>query len=214
MSLVQRIMPTRLLHLKSNMPRVKICGITNLEDALAAISLGADALGFVFYPPSSRFIAPEIAAQIIAKLPPFVEKVGLFVNTEADTVNLTCKEAKLTLAQIHWDASEVFYAALDVPYLPVVRVTCKEDLTRFCGQYRLVDAFVEGYGGKGKRIEENWFEGMDCSKMILAGGLEPEHLKALRPFGFYGYDVSSGVEETKGKKSYEKMAKFLKEANA
>ncbi|MBE0496042.1 MAG: phosphoribosylanthranilate isomerase [Campylobacterales bacterium] len=196
------------------MPRVKICGITNLEDALSAIALGADALGFVFYPPSPRFVTPEAAAQIVSKLPPFVEKVGLFVEEEAAFVNATCKAAKLTLAQIHWDAPDAFYAALDVPFLPVVRVTCKEDLARFSGRYRLVDAFVEGYGGAGKRIEKTWFEGAECEKMIVAGGLEATLLSHLRPFGFYGYDVSSGVEEHKGKKSYQKMADFMQEANA
>lgn len=196
------------------MPRVKICGITTLEDAQAAITLGADALGFVFYPPSPRFIAPKDAAEMIAKLPPFVEKVGLFVNTDAAFVNLTCKAAGITLAQIHWDATEAFYNALEVPYLPVVRVTCKEDLDRFKGRYRLVDAFVEGYGGAGKRIEKSWFSGHDCSQMILAGGLEADLLQTLRPFGFYGYDVSSGVEAYKGKKSLEKMARFIQEAKA
>jgi len=196
------------------MPRVKICGITTLEDAQAAIALGADALGFVFYSSSPRFIAPCDAAGIIAKLPPFVEKVGLFVNTDAAFVNLTCKEVGITLAQIHWDATEAFYGALEVPYLPVVRVTCKEDLDRFKGRYRLVDAFVEGYGGAGKRIEKSWFDGCDCSQMILAGGLEAYLLEELRPLGFYGYDVSSGVEAYKGKKSLEKMTRFLQEAKA
>jgi len=194
------------------MMRVKICGITNLEDALVAIDAGADALGFVFYKPSPRYIAPEKARAIIEKLPPFIEKVGLFVNEEASFVNLTCKEANISLAQIHCDASPDFYDALEISYLPVVRVKEAKDLKRFEGHYRLIDAFVEGYGGEGKRIETSWFEGQDCSRMILAGGLSAQNVKEIASFGFYALDVSSGVEKSKGIKDPEKIRAFMKEA--
>lgn len=192
--------------------RVKICGITNLEDALVAIEAGADALGFVFYKPSPRYIEPKKAREIIDALPPFIEKVGLFVNEEAAFINSTCKEAKITLAQIHFEATPEFYDALDVAYLPVVRVKEVNDLLAFDGSYRLVDAFVEGYGGQGKRIEASWFEGRDCSKMILAGGLNVDNVKDVTSFGFYGLDVSSGVEKSKGQKDHDKIRAFMKEA--
>lgn len=192
--------------------RVKICGITNLEDALVAINAGADALGFVFYKPSPRYITPKQAREIIDALPPFIEKVGLFVNEEAAFVNRTCKEAHISLAQIHFDASSDFYDALEVPYLPVVRVKKEEDLTKFDGRYRLVDAFVEGYGGEGKRIEASWFATKDCSQMILAGGLSVDNVKGIKAFGFYALDVSSGVEKSKGVKDHAKIQAFMKEA--
>ena len=192
--------------------RVKICGITNVEDALAAIDAGADALGFVFYRPSPRYISPKEALAIIDVLPPFVEKVGLFVNEEASFINATCKDTKITLAQIHFDAPLSFYEALDVPYLPVIRVREAKDLEKFNGQYRLVDAFVEGYGGEGKRIASSWFEGKECSKMILAGGLSVENVASMKAYGFYGVDVSSGVEASKGKKDHDKIRAFMKEA--
>ncbi len=191
--------------------RVKICGITNLEDALDAIDAGADALGFVFYPKSPRYITPERAKEIIAKLPPFVERVGLFVNCDASFVNETVTSCQLSLAQIHFEADEPFFDALLVKYIKVVRAACKEDIHKYQDEYRLVDAFVESYGGEGKRINPEWFKGVDCSKMILAGGLNVQNVGDMLKFGFYGVDVSSGVEKTKGKKDRMKVYHFIKE---
>ncbi len=192
------------------MTRVKICGITNLEDALDAIAAGADALGFVFYEKSPRFVTLEIVKEIVDKLPPFVERVGLFVNCEVDEVNETMRECNLSLAQIHFDASDEFYQALEVKYIKVIRAKSKEDILN-SNDYRLVDAFVESYGGEGKRINPSWFEGVDCSKIILAGGLDTQNVAKMSQFGFYGVDVSSGVEKTKGKKDRIKVSNFIKE---
>ncbi|MDD3324786.1 MAG: phosphoribosylanthranilate isomerase [Sulfurospirillaceae bacterium] len=194
--------------------RVKICGITTLEDALNAIKCGADALGFVFYEKSPRYISPEIAKQIISKLPPFVEKVGLFVDCDALHVNSTCKDCKLTLAQIHFEADEAFFEALQVPYIKVVRASKKEDVLRFSDEYRLVDAMVQSYGGEGKRIDLRWFDGVDCSKIILAGGLDAQNILQVKPYGFYGVDVSSGVEKSKGVKDSDKVALFIQRVKA
>ena len=191
-------------------PRVKICGITNLKDALDAIDAGADALGFVFYPDSARYIDPEDAAAIIRRLPPFVERVGLFVNVDAAYIDRVADLCGLSLAQIHFDAPEALYSALKIRALRVVRARGPEDLGRYSDEYRLVDAFVEGYGGAGKRIETSWFEGVDCSRIILAGGLDAHHVQKMRRFGFFGYDVSSGVEQAKGKKDKMKMQTFCK----
>jgi phosphoribosylanthranilate isomerase len=194
--------------------RTKICGITNLEDALCAIDAGADALGFVFYEHSPRYISMEDAKAIVQQLPPFVEKVALFVNVDAQQVNLTCKTAKMTLAQIHFDADDAFFDALDVPYLHVIRAKSAEDIHKFSDQYRLIDAYCEAYGGAGKRLNIEWFEGVDCSKIILAGGLDEHNVAALKPYGFYGVDVSSGVEVSYGIKDANKVKNFIKAAKS
>ena len=194
------------------MTRIKICGITNFEDALDSIKAGADALGFVFYEKSPRYVEPKIVKEIIDKLPPFVERVGLFVNCEASYVNETMRECNLSLAQIHFEAEDQFYDALEVKYIKVVRAKSRDDITK-SDDYRLVDAFVEGYGGEGKRIDSTWFEGVDCSKIILAGGLNEKNVADMLKFGFYGVDVSSSVESFKGKKDRIKVSNFIKEVN-
>ncbi|WP_457748429.1 phosphoribosylanthranilate isomerase [Sulfurimonas sp.] len=193
--------------------RTKICGITSYEDAMTAIDAGADALGFVFYEKSPRYISPVEAKKIIQKLPPFVEKVALFVNVDAQTVNTTCKETGATLAQIHFDADKAFYAALEVPHIKVIRAKKREDILQYTDEYRLVDAYCEAYGGAGKQINIEWFEGIDCSKIILAGGLTPENITALKKQGFYAFDVSSGVEISHGKKDAQKVKEFIQNAH-
>ncbi len=191
--------------------RTKICGITNLEDALVAIKAGADALGFVFYEKSPRYISPTAAKEIIDQLPPFVERVGLFVHTPASKVNEIYHDSHLSLCQIHYEAADDFYAELNVPYIKVFRVESPQALKEIDNStYCLVDSFVEGYGGEGKRLDLSWFEGVDCSKMILAGGLNEENVSQLSQFGFYGVDVSSGVEKSKGKKDRMKIENFMK----
>jgi phosphoribosylanthranilate isomerase len=187
----------------------KICGITNYEDAIQAIEAGADALGFVFYEKSPRYVNIQQAKAIIKKLPPFVEKVALFVNADADTINATCQEVGATLAQLHFDAAQEIYDALKVPFIKVVRAQSKEDILKYSDEYRLVDAYCEAYGGAGKRINIEWFKGVDNSKIILAGGLDHTNVSSLKKYGFYGVDVSSGVEESYGKKNYQKVKDFI-----
>lgn len=192
------------------MTRVKICGITNLEDALFAVKAGADALGFVFYKKSPRYISPEDALKIVKKLPPFIERVGLFVNATCKEINFTCKQTKMSLAQIHFEPEHELYDGLEVKHLKVIRATCKEDLLKYKDEYRIVDAFVAGYGGEGKRVVLDWFDGVDCSKIILAGGLNASNVDEVQNLGFYALDVSSGVEAAKGKKDKNKIEEFLK----
>ena len=192
--------------------RVKICGITSYEDAMTAIEAGADALGFVFYEKSPRYLTPQKAKDIIAKLPPFVEKVALFVNEDAKHIDEVCTFTKATLAQIHFEADEELYESLQTPYLKVVRARKREDVMLFGDEYRLVDAYCEAYGGSGKRLNLEWFAGLDCSKIILAGGLSPENVAEVKKYGFYGVDVSSGVEASKGIKDPKKVREFI--ANA
>jgi len=194
--------------------RVKICGITNLEDALQAVEAGADALGFVFYEKSPRFIAPEIARKIVEELPPFVERVGLFVNEESAAVDRVCLESGMSLAQIHFDVDAYFLGRLHVKSLPVVRAKKREDVVKFQERYRLVDAYCEAYGGSGKRLNLEWFEGLDCSKIILAGGLTPENVSEVKRYGFYAVDVSSGTEAKKGIKDPLKVKKFITNAKS
>mgnify|MGYP003446920255 FL=1 len=193
--------------------KVKICGITNLQDALDAIKAGASALGFVFSAKSPWYITPRDALEIVLKLPPFVQVVGLFVNENEDFINEVCKDSKMQLAQIIDDNELLNYELLEVKSIKVIRVKSQKDLKNLNNDYYLLDAFVDGFGGEGKRIALEWFENFDCSKFILAGGLTASNLKEIRNYGFYGVDVSSGVEESKGKKSKQKMIDFVKEAN-
>ena len=194
--------------------RTKICGITNLEDALDAIDAGVNALGFVFYEKSPRYIKPEDAAQIAKKLPPFVQLVALFVNENPQVINDICKVAKMDIAQIiSEDNSDEYYELLETKYIKVVRAQSPEDILKYKDEYILVDAFVEEFGGAGKKVAIEWFEKVDCSKIVLAGGLSESNLFELKGYKFYGVDVSSGVEASKGKKDKIKMKNFVKAAN-
>ncbi|MCG3700831.1 phosphoribosylanthranilate isomerase [Aliarcobacter butzleri] len=193
--------------------RIKICGITNLTDAINAINAGADALGFVFYKKSPRYIEPLKAKEIVEEIAPFVQTVGLFVNESLEFINETCKNSKMQLAQIIDDENTLDYSKLTVKYIKVLRVKEKKDLQNLKNQYYLIDAFVDAFGGAGKRVALEFFKDLDCSKFILAGGLDAQNLKELNGFGFYGVDVSSAVEIEKGKKDKQKMIDFVKEAN-
>jgi len=193
--------------------RTKICGITNINDALDAIAAGVDALGFVFYEKSARYIKPLEAKKIVDALPPFVQTVGLFVNEDFKTINNICFESKMQLAQIIDDNDYTDFSKLAYKYIKVVRAKSKEDIINNENSYVLIDAFVESFGGSGKRVALEWFENVDCSTFILAGGLSEENLKELKPYNFYGVDVSSAVEIKKGKKDRQKMFNFVKVAN-
>ncbi len=190
--------------------KIKICGITNLEDALDAIDAGADALGFVFYEKSPRYIDPFKAREIVEQLPPFVQTVALFVNENSSFINQVCTNAKMQLAQVIDDDNYTDFNILNFKYIKVVRAKEKKDLIENQGNYVLVDAFVENFGGAGKRVALEWFDNIDCSQMILAGGLNESNLKDLKGYNFFGVDVSSGVEVSKGKKDKTKMINFVK----
>jgi len=193
--------------------RTKICGITSYEDAMVAIDAGANALGFVFYEKSPRYISPLDAQAIIKKLPPFVEKVGLFVNVDAQIINSYIQESGCTLAQLHFEVDNEVYEQLFVPYIKVVRAKNQEDILKYKDEYRLVDAYCEAYGGAGKRLNIQWFKDTDNSKIILAGGLDASNVASLKEYGFYGVDVSSGVEVSHGKKDASKVKDFITNAS-
>ena len=189
--------------------RTKICGITSYKDAMIAIDAGANALGFVFYEKSPRYITAQKAKEIISKLPPFVEKVALFVNEDAQTIDKTCKESGATLAQLHFEASNELCESLNTPHIKVIRAQSAEDILQYPNEYRLVDAYCEAYGGAGKCLNIEWFKDIDCSKIILAGGLDETNVASLKTYGFYGVDVSSGVEASHGVKDATKVKNFI-----
>ncbi len=191
--------------------RVKICGITNYDDAMYASECGADALGFVFYSKSPRYISFEDCAKIVEKLPPFITKVGLFVEHSLEDINKFAPLSKIDIAQIHFDVNKEFLDSINFKTLPVIRAKNPSDIDKFSG-YKLVDAYCEAYGGSGKRLNLEWFKNKDNSKTIIAGGLNPSNLEQLRGFGFYGVDVSSGVEAYKGKKDFKKVKEFIDNA--
>lgn len=193
--------------------KIKICGITNLEDALNAVEAGADALGFVFYEKSPRYIEPFKAKLIVEKLPTFIHTIGLFVNEYNTYINQVCINAQMQTAQIIDDDNYTDFSSLNIRHIRVVRAKSKEDILACQDRYVLVDAFVSSFGGEGKRVALEWFKDIDCSKMILAGGLNENNLKELKGLNFYGLDVSSGVEESKGKKDKQKMINFVKAVN-
>jgi len=195
--------------------KVKICGITSLDDALHACSCGADALGFVFYDKSPRCVTPEAARVIINALPPFVSTVGLFVNEKPQTIRAIAEQCGLDVIQLHGDEGP---AACDyAPHRTVKALRVKdaaslEGHTAYRTNALLLDAWSKkAYGGTGETF--NWALAATVARqrpVILAGGLTPENvgaaISAVRP---YAVDVSSGVESAPGVKDRQKLAAFI-----
>jgi phosphoribosylanthranilate isomerase len=201
------------------MVQVKICGITSLEDAYTAVDCGADALGFVFYPPSPRYVTPEQAAPIIGALPPFVTTVGLFVDVPCDVVNETVAHCGLDRVQLHGQETPEFCRRISRPVIKAIRIKNAESLAPvpdYAVAAYLLDAYVEGAlpGGTGAAFAwELAARAKPYGPVILAGGLTPENIAAaiaqVRP---YGVDVSSGVERLPGVKDPQKMRRFIARA--
>lgn len=197
--------------------RVKICGITRAEDALAAIDAGADALGFVFYAKSPRAVSAAQAADIIAQLPPFVSKVGLFVNASAEEVRGVLKSCALDLLQFHGDELPDFCAAFAVPYMKALRMREDMDLVAAANTYSsasalLLDSYKPGVpGGTGESFDWHRIPRDLDHHIVLAGGLRPDNAAAaVLTCGPYGLDVSGGVEQAPGIKCAQKMTEFIK----
>lgn len=200
------------------MVRVKICGITSLEDALQAVQAGADALGFVFYEKSPRNLNPEQAASIISELPPFVQAVGLFVNAAADFVNGTADRCRLDLVQLHGDETTDYCDLISRRVIKAFRVRDISSLDTV-KDYRvagiLLDAYSpRAYGGTGICFDwEIAGSARDFCPLILAGGLTPDNIReAVEKVAPYAVDVSSGVESSPGRKDHEKVTEFIKNA--
>jgi phosphoribosylanthranilate isomerase len=200
-------------------PRIKICGITNEADARAAVDAGVDALGFVLYRKSPRYVEPTVVKQIIAALPPLVIPVGVFVNEEAKVVRDLMDDCGLALAQLHGDETASYCLDLERPVLKAIRVKDRGSflaLAEFQGRAGvrgfIVDTYsTDAYGGTGRPID--WTlaaEAAQASTVILAGGLTADNVgQAIRAVRPYGVDVSSGVESAPGKKDHQKIRDFV-----
>ncbi len=198
--------------------RVKICGITREEDLAAAVAAGADALGLVFYAPSPRCVSPQRAAQLVAQVPAFVSKVGLFVNASEETVRSVMAEVALDLLQFHGDEDAVFCSSFGMPWIKAARVKPGLDLLEYAAAFAaspgvsglLLDAHADGFGGSGKTFDWSLIPPSLPLPVILSGGLHPgnvaEAVRAVRP---WAVDVSSGVEAARGIKDAQKIAEFI-----
>lgn len=201
--------------------RVKICGLTRIEDALAAAAAGADAIGLVFYAPSPRSVSIEQARKIVYALPPFVSTVGLFVDASAEIVREVLGRVPLSTLQFHGDESAEFCRQFQLPYLKAIRVQADTDLPALAREYRdaaglLLDAWVAGVpGGTGETFSWELIPtGLD-KPLILAGGLTPDNVAAaVRQVRPWAVDVSGGVEQDKGIKDAAKMTLFIKGAKS
>lgn len=198
--------------------RVKICGITGVEDAAAAVDAGADALGFVFYDRSPRHVTPEDAARIIRTIPPFVQTVGLFVNEQADRINRICDACGIDLVQLHGDETPDDCRLIRRRVMKAFRVRDLSSLERL-GDYEvagfLLDAYSPAaYGGTGLTFDWNLaLKAHPFGRVILAGGLTPDNVaEAVAMVRPWGVDVSGGVEAAPGKKDHEKIRNFITRA--
>ena len=197
--------------------RVKICGITSTRDAMLAVEQGADALGFVFYPPSPRYVSLDLAASIIAELPPFVTTVGLFVNAEREEIACAVELAKIDLIQFHGNESADYCAAHGRPWIKAIRMREDVDLKQAARDYAdasalLLDAYSPGIpGGTGESFDWHRIPPELSCKIILAGGLTPDNVsEAICHSRPYAVDVSGGVEASKGIKNADKIARFMR----
>jgi len=199
------------------MIRIKICGITNLEDARIASDLGADALGFVFYEKSPRHVSRDLARKIVASLPPFTTPVGLFVNESPINIRETVEYCNLQAIQLHGEESpELCDQLKGLKIIKAIRVIDREGL-REIDNYRvsaiLLDTYSKkSYGGTGRSFDWKILTGIGTiSNLILAGGLTPGNVsEAIRTVNPYAVDVSSGVEKKPGKKDLKKIKEFIK----
>ena len=200
------------------MTLVKICGITNIDDALDAVEFGADALGFNFWPDSPRYIAPAKAKEILQEIPPSVWRVGVFVNEHFEKVRDLSVELELTYLQFHGDETPYYCDQFAVPYWRAFGLKDEKGLelmTKYHCEYYLVDACVDrAYGGTG--VTGNWQlagAAKKVGKIFLAGGLTPENVQtAIQVVRPDGVDVASGVEDEPGKKNRFKLEEFIMKA--
>ncbi|MFI5397891.1 MAG: phosphoribosylanthranilate isomerase [Candidatus Binatia bacterium] len=199
--------------------RVKVCGITNLDDALAAVDAGADALGFNFYAPSPRVVPPAVAADIIARIPRTICTVGVFVEASRQGVTRIAEQTGVTALQFHGEEAPAFCQAWRQKVIKAIRVRDRHaaaEARRYAVDFILADAYVEGrFGGTGMRLTLELLKGFDRGRLIVAGGLTPENVsdvvRTVRPFGV---DVASGIERAPGKKDWNLMRRFIADAHA
>ncbi len=195
--------------------RVKVCGMTSLEDTMLAVRAGADAVGFIFYEKSPRAVKQKLVKEIIAALPPFVETVGVFVNEEFDKVNKIAEACGLHSVQLHGDESPAYCKKMHRHVIKAIRVKDEDSLkplSKYSVTAFLLDTYSEGeQGGTGKTFDWNLVHRAKKSgPVILAGGLGPNNVRSaierVRP---YAVDVCSGVEKSPGVKNPEKVNAFI-----
>ena len=197
------------------MTRIKICGITSTEDAIAAAEAGADALGFIFVPGTPRFVHPDLVHGIVRDLPPFVTPVGVFVDHPLEEVRRIAVHCQLGAIQLHGNEPEAFSRRVPGTIIKAIRVRDAKDLAliaTYPAHAFLLDAFVEGQaGGTGTPISwEVARQAKGKTPIILSGGLQPETVgRAVHMVRPYGVDVSSGVERSPGHKDHKKMREFI-----
>lgn len=196
--------------------RVKICGITRIEDALSAVRLGAHAIGFVFWPKSPRYIAPDSVREIVSALPPFVTTVGVYVNPTSAWVEETSEKGRLSLLQFHGDESPEFCEQFCLPYIKAIRVRESLDLIQYASRYHqasgmLLDTYTaEMPGGTGHVFDWKLTPQNFPLPLILSGGLNPSNIsQAIKQTRPWAVDVSSGVEAAKGIKDEQKISAFM-----
>ncbi|MGH8472039.1 MAG: phosphoribosylanthranilate isomerase [Gammaproteobacteria bacterium] len=208
---------TRTQKIPTARVRIKICGITRGSDAWAAAEHGADAIGLVFYPHSPRAVNVGQALEILAGLPPFLTRVGLFVDTGEDEIRALLKHVALDVLQFHGDEPPEYCRSFGKPYVKAIRVREGVDIPALCRIYAdasalLLDSFVTGSpGGSGQTFDWAAIPEQLEKPIILAGGLSPDNvasaIAAARP---YAVDVSGGVERAKGIKDEEKLRRFMR----
>jgi phosphoribosylanthranilate isomerase len=197
--------------------RIKICGMTRVEDVRAAAEAGADAVGLNFYPPSPRFLQLDQARELREAVPPFVSAVALFVNASREEIDRVIKHVRPAMLQFHGEETPEFCAQFGAPYLKVCRVKAGVDLLKYLRPFSsaagwLLDSHVEEYGGVGERFDWSLIPAQHGRPLILSGGLAPENVgEAVRRYRPWGVDVSSGVESAKGIKDAAKVAAFVAE---
>ncbi|WP_230411733.1 phosphoribosylanthranilate isomerase [Denitromonas iodatirespirans] len=195
--------------------RVKICGLTRAQDVDAAVAAGADALGFVFYPASPRYVSIAQAAALMARVPPFITIVGLFVNADPAYVREALDSLPIQLLQFHGDETEADCLQYGRPYIRAARMRPGVDLVEYAACFPsarglLLDAFVEGYGGGGKVFDWSLIPPAFDRPLILSGGLSADNVvDAVRRVRPWAVDVSSGVEAAKGIKDAGAIAQFI-----
>jgi phosphoribosylanthranilate isomerase len=197
--------------------RVKICGVTRLEDALLAAELGADAIGFNFWPGSRRHVDAEAARAIVDRLPPFVTPVGVFVNQPPTTVLALAAQSGVQVVQLHGDETWEDVNGYPIPAIKALRPCGRDDLAdlhRYRVRAFLLDAPAPGYGGSGTPCD--WALAAELAArvpVLLAGGLTPDNVgEAVRTVRPFGVDVASGVERAPGVKDPDKLRRFLENA--
>ena len=196
--------------------RVKICGITRAEDAQAAVSHGADAIGLIFYEPSPRYLPHARAREIVERTPPFVATVAVFVNPSREAVERVVRECGVALLQFHGDEPPEFCGSFSVPYIKAARIRPGLDLLKYLSPYKtarawMLDAFHDDlWGGTGGAFDWSVIPETMAKPIILSGGLTAGNVAgAMRRVKPYAVDVSTGVEASKGIKDAEKIAAFI-----